>query len=80
MKLAAPTTWSTSLRYASAVEHNTAEQFAKTGRTKPRKHLSKSDSPVLKASLQYFLKIPSLRKAALELNEASSQRSSNVTP
>ena len=34
---------SSSLRCVLAAEHHTAEQYSKTGRTKPRKHLSRSD-------------------------------------
>ena len=33
---------SSSLRCVSAAEHQTAEQYSKTGRTKPRKHLPRS--------------------------------------
>ena len=38
-KLAPLTTWSSSLRWVSTAEHHTAEQYSKTGRTKPLKHL-----------------------------------------
>ena len=34
---------SSSFRCVSATEHHTAEQYSKMGRTKPRKHLSRSD-------------------------------------
>ena len=37
------TTRSNSLRCVSAAEHHTAEQYSKMGRTKPRKHLSRSN-------------------------------------
>ena len=37
------TTRSSSIRCVSAVEHHTAEQCSKTGRTKPRKHLPRSN-------------------------------------
>ena len=36
------TTRSSGLRCASAAEHHTAEQYSKTGRTKPWKHLPRS--------------------------------------
>ena len=51
-----------SLRCVSAAEHHTAEQYFKTDRTKPRKHLSRSDLSC--NTRQYFLKIPSLWEAA----------------
>ena len=34
---------SSNLRWVSAAEHHTAEQYSKTGRIKPRKHLPRSD-------------------------------------
>ena len=37
------TSRSRSLRCVSAAEHHTAEQYSKTGRTKPRKQLQRSD-------------------------------------
>ena len=54
---------SSCLRCISAAEHHTVEQFSKTGRTKPRKHLSRSDLPWI--TRQDFLKIPSLWEAAI---------------
>ena len=53
-----------SLRCVLAAEHHTAEQYSKTGRTKQRKHFSRSDLSL--NTLKDFLKIPSLREAALE--------------
>ena len=62
---------SSRLRCVSAAEHLTAEQYFKTGITKPRKHLPRSD---LSWNMrQDFIKIPSLCEAALE---NASQRSS----
>ena len=58
------TTRSSSLRRISAAEHHTEEQYFKTGRTKPQKHLSRSD--LSWNTRQDFLKIPSLWEAALE--------------
>ena len=55
---------SSSLRCVSAAEHRTAEQYSKTGRTKPRKHLPRSD--LSWNTRQDFLKIPSLCEATLE--------------
>ena len=55
---------SSSLRCVYAGDHHTAEQYSKTGRTKPRKHL-----PRIYLSWntrQDFLKIQSLSEAALE--------------
>ena len=54
-----------SLRCVSAAEHHTAGQYSKTGWTKPRKHLTKSD---LSWNTRYkdFVKITSLWEAALE--------------
>ena len=54
---------SSSLRCVSAAEHQTAEQYSKTGRTKPRNHLPRSD--LSWNTRQDFLK-PSLWEAALE--------------
>ena len=55
---------SSSLRCVSATEHHTAEQCYKTGKTKPWKHLPRSD--LSWNTRQDFLKIPSLWEAALE--------------
>ena len=55
---------SSSLRCLSAAEHQTAEQYSKTGRTKPGKHLPRSD--LSSNTRQDFLKIPSLLEASLE--------------
>ena len=41
-KLAPLTTRSTNLRCVSAAEHQMAEQYSKTGKTKPLKHLPRS--------------------------------------
>ena len=54
---------SSSLRCVSAAEHQTAEQYSKTGRTKPRKHIPKSD---LSWNTRQDFKIPSLCEAARE--------------
>ena len=53
-----------SLRCVSAAEHHTAEQYSKTGRTKPQKHLSRSH--LSWNTLHNFLKIPRLWNAAPE--------------
>ena len=37
------TAWSSSLRYTLSAEHQTEEQYSKTGRTKPQKYLPRSD-------------------------------------
>ena len=64
-KRASLTTLSCSLRHLSAAEHHTSEQYSKnTGRTKPRKHLPRSDLPW--NTRQDFVKKPSLWVAALE--------------
>ena len=55
---------SRSLRCVSAADHHTAEQYSKTSRTKPRKHLSRSD--LSWNTRQDILKIPSIWAAALE--------------
>ena len=55
---------SSSLRFVSAAEHQTVEQYFKTGRTKPRKHLPRSN--LSWNTCQDFLKIPSFWEAALE--------------
>ena len=49
---------SSSLRCVSAAEHHTAEQYSKTGKTKPPKHLKMSNLSC--NTRQDFLKIPSL--------------------
>ena len=75
------TAWSSSLRWVSAAEHQTAEQYSKTGRTKPRKHLPKSD--LSWNTRQDFLKIPSLWEAALETERRYFSKvifESNITP
>ena len=72
---------SSSLRCASAAEHYTAEQYSKTGKTKPRKHLSRCH--VSWNIRQDFLKIPSLWEAALETTRRCSSKvsfESNVAP
>ena len=58
------TTRSSSPRCVSAAEHHTAEQYSKTDRTKPRKHLPRSD--LSWNTRQDFLKAPSLSEAAIE--------------
>ena len=58
------TTRSSSLRCVSAAEHHNAEQYPRTGRTKPRKHLPRSN--LSWNTCQDFLKIPSRWEAALE--------------
>ena len=63
-KRAPLTTRSSSLRCVSAAEHHTAEQYSKTGLTKPRQHLPSSDRSW--NIRQDFLKIPSLWEAALK--------------
>ena len=55
---------SSSLRCVSAAQHQTAEQYSRTGRTKPRKHLPRSD--LSWNTCQDFHRIPSLWEAALE--------------
>ena len=54
---------SSSLRCVSAAEHQTAEKYSKTGRTKPRKHIPRSD--LSWNTRQDFLKIPRLWEADL---------------
>ena len=70
-----------SLRCVSAAEHQTAEQYSKTGRTKPRKHLPRGN---LSWNTRHdFLKIPSLCEAALETERRFFSKvifESNVTP
>ena len=61
-KQAPLTTRSSSLRCVSAVENQTAEQYSKTGKTKPRLPMSNLSWN----TRQDFLKIPSLWEAALE--------------
>ena len=72
---------SSSLMRVSAAEHQTAEQYSKTGRTKPPKHLPISD--LSWNTRQDFLKIPSLCEAALETERRCFSKAifeSNVTP
>ena len=68
------TTRSSSLRCVSAAEHHTAEHYSKTGRTKQRKLLPRSD--LSWNTRQDFLKIPSLWEATLE----TEQRLINFSP
>ena len=71
---------SNSLRYVSAAEHHTAEPCSKTGRTKPRKHLPRSD---LSWNTRQDFKIPSLWEATQETNRRCFSKvilESNVTP
>ena len=75
------TTRSSSLRCVSAAKHHTAEQYFKMSRTKPQKHLLSSD--LSWNTHQDFLKIPSLREAALEIKQRCFSKislESNVTP
>ena len=72
---------SSSLRCVSAAEHQTEEHYSKTGRTKPRTHLPRSD--LSWNTRQDFLKIPSLWEAALETDRWCFSKAifeSNVTP
>ena len=72
---------SSSLRCVSAAEHQIAEQYSKTGRTNPRKHLP--TSALSWNTHQDFLKIPSLCEAALEAERRCFSKvifESNVTP
>ena len=72
---------SSSLGCVSAAEHQTAEQYSKTGKTKPRKHLPRID--LSWNTRQDFLKIPSLWEAALETERRCFSKvifESNVTP
>ena len=55
---------SSSLRCVSVAEHQTAEQYSKTGRTKPRKHLPRND--LSWNTRQEFLNIRNLSEAAME--------------
>ena len=73
-KLAPLTTRSSSLRCVSAAEHQTAEQYSKTGRTKPLKHLPRSS--LSWNTYQHFLKIPSRGKLLWKQSEDASQKSS----
>ena len=57
------TAQSSSLRCVSASEHQAADQYSKTGRTKPWKHLPRSD---LSWNTHQDFKIPSFCEAALE--------------
>ena len=60
------TTWSSSLRCVSAAMYYTAKLFSKTGKITPRKHLTRGKTSW--KTRQDFLKLPSLREAALRLN------------
>ena len=75
------TAWSSSLRCVTAAEQRTAEQYSKTGRTKLRKHLPRSD--LSWNTRQDFFKIASLWEAALETERRCYSKvilESNVTP
>ena len=61
------TALSSSLRCVSAAGHYTAIQYSKTGRTKPQKHLSRSD--LSWNTHQDYLKIPSLWEVAVETKQ-----------
>ena len=70
-----------SLRCVSAAEHHTAEQYSKTGKTKPQKHLPMSN--LSWNTRQDFLKIPSLLETALETERRCFSKvnlESNVSP
>ena len=58
------TTRSSSFRCVSAAEHHTTEQDSKTGQTKIRKHLARSNLSL--NTRQDLLKIPSFWDAAME--------------
>ena len=78
---APPTARFSSLRSVSVAEHQTTGQYSKTGRTKSRKHLPRSDKS--RNTRQDFLKIPNLREAALETERRCFSKiilESNVTP
>ena len=80
-KLAPLTMRSSSLRCVSAAEHQTAEQYSKTGKTKPLKHLPRSS--LSWNTYHYFLKIPSRWEVALETEWRCFSKvilESNVTP
>ena len=80
-KLAPRTTRSSSRRCVSAAEHQTAEQYSKTGKTKPLKYLPRSS--LSWNTWQDFLKIPSRWEAALETERICFSNvilESNVTP
>ena len=69
------------IRCISAAKHQTAEQYSKTGRTKPQKHPPRSD--LSWNTCQDFLKIPSLWEPALEAQRRCFSKvilESNVTP
>ena len=75
------TTRSSGLWCVSAAEHHTAEQYSKTGKTKPQKHLPMSN--LSWNTRQDFLKIPSLWESALETERRCFSKvnlESNVTP
>ena len=69
------------LKCVSAAEHHTAEQYSKTGKTKPQKLLPMSN--LSWNTRQDFLKIPSLWEASLETERRCFSKvnlESNVTP
>ena len=65
---------SSSLRYVSAAEHQTAEQYSKTGRTKPRKHSQEAiyHGTLTRTSSRYQV----FEKLLWKPSEDASQRSS----
>ena len=70
-----------SLRRVTAVEHHTAEQYSKPGRTKPRKRLPRKNRSWHTSTV--FLKIQCLWEAALEIKRACFSKvilESNATP
>ena len=78
---APPPARSSSLRCVSAAEYQPAEQYSKTGRTKPRNHLPRSD--LSWNTRQDFLKIQSFCEAALETERSCFSKvifESNVSP
>ena len=72
-KLALLTTRFSSLRCVSASEHQTAEQYSKTGKTKPLKHLTRSS--LSWNTCQDFLKIQAVEKLLWKQSEYASQKS-----
>ena len=80
-KQAPLTTRSSSLRCVSVAEHHTAQQYSKTGKTKPQNYLPMSN--LSWNTRQDFLKIRSLWEAALETERRCFSKvnlESNVTP
>ena len=80
-KLAPLTMQSSYLRCISAAEHQTAEQYSKTGKTKLLKHLPRSS--LSWNTWKDFLQIPSCWEAALETERRYFSKvilESNVTP